>query len=49
MFSGGKFVKREIKAFKELSGFDMIVNCSGIFAYKLTDDKLLVPTRGQVR
>jgi len=48
MLLGGKFVSRYIETFEELNDFDIIINCSGILANKLTEDKLLTPIRGQV-
>lgn len=46
--AGGKIIQRKINSFDELSSYDVIVNCTGLEAKQLTDDKLLQPVRGQI-
>ena len=45
---GGVIVNRKIDSLKELSDFDVIVNCSGSGARQLVGDRELQPLRGQV-
>ena len=45
---GGEFVRMKIKDLEELSGFDVIVNCSGLGANQLVGDQTVQPLRGQV-
>lgn len=45
---GGVIVNRKIDSLKELSDFDVIVNCSGSGARRLVGDRELQPLRGQV-
>ncbi|CAK8688045.1 D-aspartate oxidase-like [Clavelina lepadiformis] len=45
---GGKLVQKCVRSFEELQDFDVIVNCAGMGAKKLTNDPLLHPVRGQV-
>ena len=45
---GGEFVRKKIKDLEELSGFDVIVNCSGLGANQLVGDQTVQPLRGQV-
>jgi D-amino-acid oxidase len=40
--------EREIKSFDEITGADMIINCSALGARQLCNDKELIPVRGQV-
>ena len=42
-------VARKIYDLKELSGFDVIVNCTGLGANQLVGDNAVQPLRGQVR
>ncbi|KAJ8922050.1 hypothetical protein NQ315_008691 [Exocentrus adspersus] len=46
--NGGRIILGEIKNFDELRDFDVIVNCAGLDARKLTGDTKLRPYRGQV-
>ncbi|XP_077991339.1 D-aspartate oxidase-like [Glandiceps talaboti] len=46
---GGKLVKRHLNSLSELSSkYDVVVNCSGLGAYSLIDDKTMYPIRGQL-
>ncbi|KAK6060307.1 hypothetical protein COOONC_02035 [Cooperia oncophora] len=46
---GGKIVRRRIETLEELlEDFDCVVNCTGLEATKLVEDKLLHPIRGQI-
>lgn len=44
----GKMIQRKILNFGELKSYDIIVNCAGMGAKQLTNDKELMPIRGQV-
>lgn len=48
---GGRLLQRHVDSFDELlsmeSSYDVIVNCTGLAAAKLTGDHLLTPIRGQ--
>lgn len=47
--AGGKFEQRKIESFTELENdYDLIINCTGLNAKYLTNDKELQPIRGQV-
>ena len=46
---GGELVVRKIYDLQELSGFDVIVNCTGLGANQLVGDSAVQPLRGQVR
>ncbi|XP_077862779.1 D-aspartate oxidase-like [Saccoglossus kowalevskii] len=47
--NGGKTIKRKLNTLDELAGkYDVIVNCSGLGAYSLVDDKTMYPVRGQL-
>ena len=47
--AGGKIINKKVNSFSELQGsFDVIVNCSGLEAKTLCNDRKLVPIRGQV-
>ncbi|CAG0913400.1 unnamed protein product [Notodromas monacha] len=47
--NGGKFVQRILNNYHELGqNFDVVVNCAGIGAKKLANDRFLEPVRGQV-
>lgn len=47
--SGGKFEQKKINCFHELENdFDVIINCTGLNAKYLTNDKKIMPVRGQV-
>jgi D-amino-acid oxidase len=41
-------VEKEIRSFDEISDADAIINCSGLGAQQLCNDKELIPVRGQV-
>lgn len=47
---GGSLVKRKINNFHELAdeGYEIIINCAGINAGKLSGDLSVKPIRGQV-
>lgn len=46
--NGGQLVEKRVNSFNELNAqYDVIVNCTGLLAAKLTDDHRLVPIRGQ--
>ena len=46
---GGKFIQRKIISLDEISHqYDVIINCSGLGARELVDDKRMFGTRGQV-
>ncbi|XP_076823650.1 D-aspartate oxidase-like [Clavelina lepadiformis] len=45
---GGRFIRHHINAFSDLKDFDLIVNCTGINANFITNDKKMQPDRGQV-
>ncbi|XP_031357019.1 D-aspartate oxidase-like [Photinus pyralis] len=44
--NGGKIVIRKIKDFRELSHYNLVVNCTGLGAQELTDDTQMTPIRG---
>lgn len=47
--AGGRVINRRIDNFADLHGsFDIIVNCTGLEAEKLCNDRKVVPIRGQV-
>lgn len=47
--AGGEIINRKINNFSDLHGsFDIIVNCTGLEAKALCNDRKLVPIRGQV-
>ncbi|VDM83711.1 unnamed protein product [Strongylus vulgaris] len=47
--NGGRIVKKTVETFDDLgTGYDCIVNCTGLEAKKLVADDLLHPIRGQV-
>lgn len=46
--AGGKFEKRKIQSFDELKSSAVIVNCTGLNAQHLANDKEVKPIRGQV-
>lgn len=47
--AGVTFKQRTLNSLKELTGeYDIIMNCTGLGARKLCDDKRLVSLRGQV-
>ena len=45
---GGKVIKSRVKSLDELSGYNVIVNCTGIGARELVGDEKVIPVRGQV-
>ena len=45
---GGKVINSKVKSLDELSGYDVIINCSGIGARELVGDENIIPVRGQV-
>ena len=45
---GGKVIQSRVKTLDELSGYDVIVNCTGIGARDLVGDEKVIPVRGQV-
>lgn len=45
---GVQLHQKEVRSFSELTGFDLIINCSGLGAKTLCNDERLVPYRGQV-
>ena len=47
--AGGELVSRKINDLQELSGFDVIVNCTGLGANQLVGDNTVQPLRGQMR
>lgn len=46
--NGGQFIIKKIEDFEELSGYDVVVNCSGISSKILANDNKVDPIRGQV-
>lgn len=46
--NGGRIVMRKIENFEELHGYDVIVNCTGLYSKILNDDEKVQPVRGQV-
>lgn len=47
--NGGKIIKEEIRSFDRLFDvYDVVFNCTGLGATKLTPDEELKPNRGQV-
>ncbi|XP_050445363.1 D-aspartate oxidase [Cataglyphis hispanica] len=49
LINGVTFEQKKLNSFKELSDkFDIIINCTGLGARKLCDDRRLVSIRGQV-
>lgn len=48
---GGRLLKQHIDSFEEFfiknSSYDLLVNCTGFEASRLTDDHLIIPVRGQ--
>lgn len=46
--AGAKITRHTINSFSELTDFDVIINCAGLGAKYLCQDKKLVPMRGQV-
>lgn len=47
--NGVTFKQKELNSLKELTGeFDIVINCTGLGARKLCDDRRLVSIRGQV-
>jgi D-aspartate oxidase len=47
--AGGQIVNKRVENFSDLYGnYDVIVNCSGMEARKLCNDRKVVPIRGQV-
>jgi glycine/D-amino acid oxidase-like deaminating enzyme len=45
---GGKVKQVKVKDFGELTGYDIVVNCTGMGSRDLCDDKMLQPIRGHV-
>lgn len=45
---GVVFEKREVNDLKELSSFDVVINCSALGARNLCNDAAVIPVRGQV-
>ena len=41
-------LQKEIQSFEEITGADMIINCSALGAQQLCNDKELIPIKGQV-
>lgn len=49
LIDGVTFKQRKLNSLKELTGeFDIVINCTGLGARKLCDDRRLVSIRGQV-
>lgn len=46
--AGGLVEQRRVSSLDELSGFDLIVNCSGLGSIALANDPSVYPVRGQV-
>ncbi|XP_071454372.1 D-aspartate oxidase isoform X2 [Hetaerina americana] len=47
--SGGKVISKKIESFGELADdYDVVMNCSGLSAAQLCQDRQMVPIRGQV-
>ncbi|XP_055016278.1 D-aspartate oxidase-like [Boleophthalmus pectinirostris] len=46
--AGGVVEQRRVSSLEELSGFDLIVNCSGLGSRTLAQDSTVYPVRGQV-
>lgn len=47
--AGGQIISRKIETFAELQGsYDIVVNCTGLEARNLCNDRKVVPIRGQV-
>ncbi|NOT31907.1 MAG: FAD-dependent oxidoreductase [Planctomycetes bacterium] len=45
---GGAFERRTLESFAETRGFDALVNCTGLGARELCDDRQCYPIRGQI-
>lgn len=45
---GGAFERRALESFEEARGFDLLVNCTGLGARELCDDRQCYPIRGQI-
>jgi len=46
--NGGLIVQHKVESLLELSGYDIIINCTGLGAHHLVGDKSLFPVRGQI-
>ncbi|XP_043229827.1 D-aspartate oxidase-like [Amphibalanus amphitrite] len=46
--AGGTIIEAEVRDLRELAGYDIVANCSGLGAKRLLNDRRLVPLRGQV-
>lgn len=47
--AGGMIVNKKVNTFSELYGdYDVVINCSGMNAKELCNDRKLVPVRGQI-
>ncbi|KAM9777210.1 D-aspartate oxidase [Neosynchiropus ocellatus] len=46
--AGGRVQQRKVNTLEELSGYDIIINCSGLGARTLVGDTGVYPVRGQV-
>ncbi|KAM8833540.1 D-aspartate oxidase [Synchiropus picturatus] len=46
--AGGRVQQRKVNRLEELSGYDIIINCSGLGARTLVGDTTVYPVRGQV-
>ena len=46
--NGGQFIIKKITDFEELSGYDVVVNCSGLSSKILANDNKVDAIRGQV-
>lgn len=45
---GGNLVQKKVEKLSELSDYDVIVNCAGLAARNLTNDKDVYAIRGQI-
>ena len=46
--NGGLLVKKKVKSLEELTGYDIIINCTGIGSRELVNDHTVRPGRGQI-
>ena len=46
--NGGQIVEQKINSLNELKNYDVIINCSGLGAHQLVNDRFVYPIRGQI-